>query len=453
MSTIPKIKQLSADSVAILNAIRNTGTANYRDYVPQAENSDSSIREIGNIIMQYPSLQNEFLSTLVNRIGKVILTSKMYTNPLAVFKKGVVDFGETVEEIFVNLAKPHSYDVSTSTQKVFARETPDVRSAFHPLNYKKFYKSTIQQKDLRQAFLSVNGITELITKIIESMYAGASYDEFLVMKYIIAKNILNGRLHPVTVPEVSDTNAKTIVSKIKSVSNSYEFVNSNFNASGVDTSTPKNDQYIIVNSEFDAVMNVEVLASAFNMSKADFTGHRVLIDSFGELDTKRLNTLLADDTSYTEISQSELNALKTIPAVLVDKNWFMIFDNLYEFTEQYNGEGLYWNYWYHNWKTFSVSPFANATVFVPNTPSVTSVTINPSAITVSKGQTVQLSANVETENFAPQTVDWRSDTEGVTVDIFGNVTVSSECAESSAVITATSTYDNGKFGSCNITIQ
>jgi hypothetical protein len=142
------------------------------------------------------------------------------------------------------------------------------------------------------------------------------------------------------------------------------------------------------------------------MSKADFMGHRVLIDSFGSLDTDRLNLLFAKDENYVPLTDDEITALNAIPAVLVDSKWFMIFDNLYNFTEQYNGEGLYWNYWYHVWKTFSVSPFSNSAVFVPGQPSITSVSVSPETATVSAGQTVLLSANVVTANFASKSVNW-----------------------------------------------
>ena len=81
MPTKPKAVKLTRSSVDILNAIRNSATANYRDYVPVANPNQDSIREIGAIIMQFPALQNEFLSALVNRIGRVMITSKMYSNP------------------------------------------------------------------------------------------------------------------------------------------------------------------------------------------------------------------------------------------------------------------------------------------------------------------------------------------------------------------------------------
>lgn len=449
MPTIPKAQTLNASSVDILNAIRNSASTNYRDFVPTAKNTPESIRRIGEIIMQYTPLQNEFLNALVNRIARVIITSKMYSNPLSMFKKGLIDFGETIEEIFVNIANPHQYDVEESENKVFAREIPDVRAAFHTLNYKKFYKQTIQNKDLNQAFLSWDGITDLISKIVNAMYTAANYDEFVTTKYMLANAILDGRLSAIT---VDANDAKGAVTKIKGVSNALTFMSNNYNVAGVQTFTDKSDQYLLVNSQFDSEIDVEVLASAFNMSKAEFMGHRILIDGFGTLDVARLNALFKDDPNYKEPSQDTLTALNAIPAVLVDKNFFMIFDNMSEFTENYNGQGLYWNYFYHTWKIFSMSPFANALVFVPAVPSVTSVSVSPTAITCKKGQSVQLSVSVETENYAPKTVNWKSDTDGVTVDINGHVTVATSVTAKTAKITATSTYDNTKSGECTVTI-
>lgn len=454
MATKPKIVTLTNSSVDILNVIRNNATINYKNYVPVATADAESIREIGAIIMDSPQLQNEFLSALVNRIGRVLVTSKMYDNPWSMFKKGTLEFGETIEEIFVNIAKPFQFDPNVAETNLFKREIPDVRSAFHIMNYQKYYKTTIQNDQLRQAFLSWQGITDLIAKIVDSMYTGANYDEFQTMKYMLAKHILNGRMYPVTIAGVTEANMKSIVSTIKGVSNNFEFMSNKYNVAGVQNFSKKKDQYLLVNSNFDATMDVEVLASAFNMDKAQFTGQRVLVDSFGSLDIERLNILFADDPTYTEIGESDLQALDKIPCVLVDKEWFMIFDNFYNFTEQYNGEGLYWNYWYHVWKTFSVSPFANNALFIQGVPTVTSVTVSPANATVKAGQNISLSAVVQTEYFAPQSVDWSSNTEGVTVSKGGLVTVGAGVSpDTSVTITATSVYDSEKSGTCTITVS
>lgn len=454
MPVKPKIRTLTTSAADILNVIRNNASVDYRNYVPKADANDvESIRTIGAIIMDYPALQNEFLNALVNRIGRVMLTSKMYSNPIAFFKKGVLEYGESIEEIFVNIAKVQEFNPEIAEQEVFKRVVPDVRAAFHIMNYQKFYKATVTQEQLKQAFLSWDGVTDLIARIVDSMYTGANYDEFLVMKYLLARHILDGRVYPVTVPTVTAENAKAIITTVKGVSNKLTFMNSDYNPAAVRTFTDKTDQYMIVNSVFDATMDVNVLASAFNMDKAEFLGHRVLIDGFGDLDVARLGEIFAGDPTYNEPSQDELAVLNAIPAVIVDKDWFMVFDMLTQFTEQYNGQGLYWNYFYHVWKTFSVSPFANSVLFVPGTPSVTSVTVSPTTATVQKGGSVSLSAVVDTEYFAPQTVVWTSSAADVKVSAAGVVTVDADAKSTSATITATSAFDGTKKATCTVTVK
>lgn len=450
----PNAQTLNATSIDILNAIRNNASANYQNYVPVANESLESIREIGVILMDYPSLQNEFLNALVNRIGMVLITSKMYDNPLSVFKKGRLELGESIEELFVELAKPFEYDPHTAESEVFKREIPDVRAAFHVLNYQKFYKATIQQNSLRQAFLSWNGITDLISKITNSMYTGAAYDEYQVMLYLIALHVLKGNMKVITTPSATAANAKTIASLIKQVSNQFEFMSPAYNKVGVHNYSAKNDQYLIINADFDAIMDVEVLAAAFNMDKAEFTGHRVLVSSFGNLDSDRLDELFADDPNYQQLTSAEMTALAAIPGVLVDRDFFMIFDNLFEFTENYNGQGMYWNYFYHVWKTLSISPFANGVVFVPGTPAITSVTVTPAAATVTAGQQFSLGVAVATTNFASQEVIWSVGTdEPATVDIYGTVTIDADATSADTItVTATSKVDSTKSDSCTLTV-
>ena len=456
MPTQPKSKKLAANTVDILNVIRNNATHNYRDYVPEATEDIDSIRAIGNIIMSMPNLQNEFLSALVNRIAMVIITSKSYENPWRFFKKGLLEYGETVEDVFVNLAKVHSFDQHTAESEVFKREKPDVRAAFHTMNYQKFYKVTVSDRELRQAFLSLDGVTDLIAKIVESVYTSANYDEFLVMKYMLAQAILDGRLYAEEIAQVSAANMKSIASTLKSVSNKLEFMSNKYNIAGVMTHSTKEEQYLLVDADFDATMDVEVLASAFNMTKAEFLGNRVLCDSFGDLDTARLAEIFDGDDTYVELTDAQIAALSAIPAVLVDKNFFMIFDNMFEFTENYNGEGLYWNYFYHTWKTFSMSPFANSIVFVAGEPSITSVTVSPATATSGKGQKLNLDAVVVTANFAPQSVIWSVDSTakaaGVTINIYGELSIPADADVASITVTATSTYDSTKAGTATITV-
>lgn len=441
---------LVADSAAILNAIRNGASVNYKEYVP-AVIASTDVRKVGAIIMQNPELQNEFLHSLVNRIGAVMMTTKMYENPWAFAKQGVLEFGETMEEIFVNLAEPFKYDPAVAESEIFKRETPDVRSAFHILNFQDFYKVTVTQQQLKLAFLSNDGVQDLVTAIVNSMYSAANYDEFLVMKYMVARSILDGTMTGVVVDQVSKENSDNIVIKIKNTSNQMTFMCPDYNPAGVRNFSPKEDQYLISSADFDATMNVATLAQAFNMDKAEFDGHHVMVDSFGKLDNERLKKLFGTDSWYAEIGASDLAKLAQVPAVLVDKAWFMVWDNLAEYSDQYNGQGLYWNYWYHVWKTFSVSPFANCAVFVTAAQAVKSVTVTPATATLPKGASLDLTASVVTDNFANQAVKWTVTGEGNKVTSDGRVTLASN-ATGTVTVTATSVADPSKTGKCTITV-
>ena len=453
MAVKPKIRTLTNNSVAVINAIRNNASVNYRNYVPAATADPESIREIGAIIMDSPSLQNEFLSTLYNRIGRVIVESMTWENPWSRFKKGTLEFGETIESVFVDLAKPFQYDPAVAENTIFKREIPNVRSTFYVMNYQKFYKNTIQNNDLKLAFMSWDGVTDLISKIVEAMYTSANYDEFQVMKYMLAKQILVGRLF---LEDIDLTDLHSAVSSIKAVSNKLTFLSRKYNVAGVANATKKENQIVIMNSDFDASVDVNVLASAFNMDKAQFMGSRVLVESFGDIDNARLAELFADDPTYVALTSAELTALDTIPCVVVDENYFQIYDNLQEFTEYYNGEGLYWNYWYHVWKTFGVSPFANAVLFLGDTPTVTSVTVTPATAVCDPDQNVTFGVTVVTTNFAPQTVNWSVDSTsaglGVTIDGGGTVYVPSDVDDIAITVTATSTFDSTKYGTATLTV-
>lgn len=443
------------DVVGVMNGIRNSAGAEYRSAVPVlAENATlEDLRGIGNIVMNFQPFQNAFINSLVNRIGMVLITSKMYQNPWAVFKKGMLEFGETVEEIFVSLADPNLFDPQVAESEVFKRVIPDVKAAFHSMNAQTFYKTTVSNDQLRQAFLNWNGITDIIGRIIDSLYTSANYDEFLVMKYLIARMALNGNMFPKQIPIVNVDNIKTVVSEIKGVSNTLPFMNSDYNYAGVPTVTEKNDQFIILNAAFDSVIDVEVLASAFNMEKAQFFGQRILVDSFGKTDNMRLAKIFSNDPSFKPLTDAEIILLNNIPAVLLDRNWFMIFDNYMNMTEQYNSQGLYWNYNYHTWKTYSVSPFANGIIFTTVAPKITSVGVTPVVANLVKGSSLQLNSSVISEGFAKKEVVWSLSTVSAsTISSTGLLNVPTGETATSITVTATSKVDGTKKGTSIITL-
>ena len=446
----------ASNAEKILNYIRQDASTYYQKYVPVASVDADNIKLIGNVIMGDATLRNEFIASLVNRIGFVKITSKIWENPWAVFNKGLVEFGQTVEEIYVNIAKPFEYDVEAGVENQYKRQIPDVRSAFHCMNWQKFFKVTIQDKDLKMAFLAWSGVEDLTAKIVESMDTGLNYAVYMTMKYMLARVLLQGQGNAIEIPAVNTANMKAIIAEVKALSNDWTILNNKNNIAGVMNHTPKSNQYLILTNKFDALMDVEVLAAAFNMDKTEFYGHRILVDGFGEIDNDYMRDLFTDvngnvDPLYVEITDAEKEALNTIPGVLFDEQFMQVYQNMHEMTEKFNGESIYWNYWLHEWMTFSVSPFAQRAVLVPGTPAVTAIELSPSSATVGAGQTVQLTANVTASNFASKAVIFTSSDETVaTVNADGLVTA---VAAGSATITATSVADDSVTATAAITVE
>lgn len=453
MPTVYPNKTLTATSADILNAIRNSATNDYKNYIPVVTADAEIIRSVGSILMQNPSLMNEFLSALCNRIGKVLINSRLYNNPWAVFKKGVLEFGEVVEDVFVNIADVYEFDHEGGTDFA-ARKLPDVRASFYAMNYEVQYKVSVSPDMFKRAFLSESGIAELVSYITNSLYTAHANDEFLIMKYLLGVHILDGHLKPVQV-DVTAGSEKSVVKKFKEVSNKLTFLSPDYNIAGVHNFSDKGYQYLIINSAYDATYDVDVLASAFNMDKAEFAGHRKLVDSFGAMDVDRLKKMIGSQPGYHEFSAAELSALDKIPAVIVDQNWFQMYDQTLRYTDFFNPQALYYNYYLTAFKVVAMSPFAPAAAFVPGAPSVTSVTVSPTTATVAKGQHAQLSANVVTANFASKAVTWsmtgaaKPETQ---IDNSGNLFVASDETATTLTIKATSNADKTKSGSAAITI-
>ena len=411
MPIMPKVSSLNANSVGIINAIRNNASLEYYKAVPEAKATTESIRKVGEAICGYRPRMNEFINALVNRIALVAVTSKMYSNPWAFAKKGVLEYGESIEEIFVDIAHAYPFDPENAYAEVFKQHKPDVQSMFHCMNLQTKYPVTVSEKQLRQAFLSIDGVTDLISRIVNSTYSAAGYDEFIMMKYILARLALDGSIANRTVAQVTDeASAKSNIVALKSSANLFKFMSSSYNIAGVKNFSNPEDLYVITSAEFDALTDVDVLAKAFNMDRANWSGRHVMIDTFafntGELE--RLDELLADDPDYSsnKITSDDNTALAKINAMIMDKAFFQVYDNLNEFTEIYNPDGLYWNEFYHVWRTYSASPFANCLMFTYATITVTSVTVN-GPTTGNDGDTFVFTASVSATDFANTGVTWK----------------------------------------------
>ena len=357
---------LNASTVDILNVIRQNASLEYQSSVPVVTQAQD-IPRVGEVLLGYPALANQFINALVNRIAIVRVQSATFNNPYSRLKKGYLEYGEMVEEIFTNIARVFTFSEEKAEARELKRYLPDVRSAFHAVNWKVIYPVTIEEESLRQAFLSLEGVQDLIAKIVDSIYTAAEYDEFLLFKYLIIKAVNKGRMYPVSV-DVSDIKNAGIA--FRGTSNMVRFMSERYNEASVKNNTPVERQVIFMDAMFDAQYDVNVLASAFNMNKADFQGRLHLIDDFTTFDNDRWAVIRTESTGLEEVTDAELEIMQDVLGVFGDEEFFQVYDNLAKFTEKYVAAGLRWNYFYHTWKIVSTSPFANMIVFVKSTASL-----------------------------------------------------------------------------------
>ena len=390
------VSTLNASTVDILNVIRENASLAYQNSVPTITKA-TDIPRVGEVIYGTPAFANEFINALINRIALVRVQSATFNNPYERLKKGYLDYGESVEEIFVNIAKVFEFSQEKAESRELKQYKPDVKSAFHTMNWRVIYPVSVSDEELRMAFLSAEGVTDMIARIVDSIYTAANYDEYLLFKYMLIKAVTAGNMKPVA---VNNSDAKNWAKAFRGTSNMLPFMKSEYNAAGVLNTTPKNRQVIFMDAQFNADFDVDVLSAAFNMDKADFMGSLYLIDDWTTFDNDRFEVIRQNSDGIEEVTSAELTLMGNVRAIIMDEEWFQVYDNLNRFAEKFIASGLRWNYFYHTWKTISFSPYANAVVFALSTATTT----NPDSVTYVI-QTVDKSTNAYVLGLVPQDAD------------------------------------------------
>lgn len=376
----------------IVNAIRNSTGDSFSNYVPLA--SKDNIAEVGAGIMLNQTVQNEFITSLVDRIGLIVVRNISLQNPLKKFKKGMMPFGRTIEEIFTDITKAKKYDPYDAEETVYKRELPNVKTLFHERNRQDFYEQTIQDESLKTAFVSWGNFEGFVASIINAIYNSAEVDEYEYMKMLVDNYYSKGlfTIIPVEKPN-TETATKLFVKKMRATAKKMTLPNGSreYNSLAVRTRTDMDNLHLIIDADLEAELDVDVLAKAFNMERTTFLGHVTVIDGF------------------------ESTGLE---AILIDEDWYMVYDNLLKMETIRNPKGLYWNYFFHVWQTLSTSRFANAVAFVSGeVDPVTQVIIDPTILALKQGKDFEFTVYVRANDGQEHDVEWTVEaTAGSTLD-------------------------------------
>ena len=417
-----------------------------------------SIAPIGKLILSNDRYRNAFIRT-VNLIGVTVVKRNAWENPWYFTTRGELNFGQQVRELVIDLCNVYDYNSEFENKTKFLEsEVPNVFNYIHEVNFQKFYSTTTSNTQLSMAFDTEGSLYDFITESVSQLYESMKYDTYIVDKYMLCRRIVDGTIPVSYIENYTTLSNREKVSKIKNVSNLFTFRKPNFNPAGIRKATSFDNQIVIVNTDFEADFSTDVMATSFFRNEAEMRAQMVLIDGFASHDVSRLKELLGD--KYIEFTETELQSLENVPAVLISNEFFMDYDYSFDSqgtsreTEFFNPTTLENNHYLHVWRVFSTSPFENCTVFVyTDKPTIESVSITPSECTVSKGQSIQLTAVVDTVNFANKGVIWEiTDGDGATINSSGLVKIPTDFVGDSVTVTATSIYDKEKTATATITV-
>lgn len=375
---------MAVDNTTILHDIWLKGTNDYQQRIPDATQStiDSTISALFDPMnRQY---YNQFLDALIMRIGDSFVHQQSYQNKLKVFKKNNMPYGNTIQEIIPKWIRAHSYQ--DDAEDVFKLTRPDVATWYHSQNRRDRYDISVIDTELRTAFTDSMGLNRLVSAILNVPMNSDEYDEYLIMKQLIAvyENKWGFyKQHVSSVPIDKDSGSE-FLRLVQMYAGKLSFPTTRYNSKVIDDVPvfAKSDELVLLTTpEVLASLNVDTLGNIFHVEKAEIPYRTIMIDEF-------------------PLKEGAVGLLTTM-------DFFMCRDTEYQTTSEYNPKTLATNYWLHHWGIYSISPFVPAILF----------TTDPGSETLTLEQKVT-GMNV---TLAPTTVS-AGDTANITVSLVGTLT-------------------------------
>ena len=278
----------------------------------------------------------EDYANMIGKLAKSMIRNVEAKNPLAVFDKGRIDNGDTIEQVVIGLLESQGYD-STGANALTPKQMTNLVARYWNDWQKKVYKATLRPEEIRKITPqnAVDEASDLARKILASLDQSAEYEHFVAFKELLTwgstQAILVNRTPVAAVG--GTTNYKGILKKLKDTIEGMKFVNDTFNTASFKRATNPEDIIIVMPYDIKNAIDVDELAGVFNLDKAEIKNR----------------IILSDNTSEKKI-------------YVLDKNCILSFTRLYEIREQLNAEGNFWNYFLHTERLMSISPLFDGVV-------------------------------------------------------------------------------------------
>lgn len=355
---------ISEGLVTSLNAIREASVSEgkiYHQYVPVID-ENTNIAAIAEPVLRYPTVANDFMNMLVNKLVWTQFETKLFNNPLKILEGERMPLGYFGEEIYTNPAKGRKYNVNDFAG-LLQRYEADTKVQYLALNSDLQYPVNVTRHDLKKAFTSWADLDRFIDQISNSLYNGSYIKDFRMTKNLVSSAYAYGGVRVQTVSAISnETTAKAFVKVLRNAFLGFQVPSTNYNAwaqaggygDPITTWTDPQDIVILLRNDVRTEIDVDVLAQSFNMSKSDVIGRILTVDNFD----------VYDDDGVKRFDGSAILAL------IADKAWFKIKESDLYLDEFYNPNNRMWTYILNSTKMFEYSLFCNALCVATATPTI-----------------------------------------------------------------------------------
>lgn len=422
--------------VTSLNALREmsvNGSSIYHQYIPVID-ENTSISTIAEPVLTVPAVANDFMSMLVNRIVYTQFETKYFRNPLQILEGDRIPLGYAGQEIYVNPAKGRKYNVNDFAGLLQKYEA-DVKVQYMTLNSDLQYPVTVTRHDLKKAFTSWESLDRFIDQLSNSLYNGAYIGEYRYTKNLVGSAYSYGGVQVETVSAITDeASAKAFVKKVRNLFLNFQTPATTFNAwskvggngNPITTWSNPEDIVVILRNDVRTEIDVDVLASAFNMDKATLMGNILTVDNFD----------IIDDEGVKRFDGSN------ILGMIADKSWFKIKRQDMYLDEFYNANNRTWQYYLNITKMYQYSLFANAVVLATAEPTIaiTSMDYKANVVEIKQGDVENLEITVTPFGATSPAIEYTSSNQSVftvLADSNNRIAKVTGVGEGTAILTAT----------------
>lgn len=322
----------------------------------------ASLVSLGNVVLSSTTNTESFLNTLVQRIGRTIVSFRAYRNKFADMVRDDFEWGAILQKIRVHMpdavADP-AYSL-TDGQSVdpWTVYKPDVEQKLFVTRTPFMFPVTIARDQLKEAFTGDAAMGAFIAAIfgqvrnalevslenlgrvaIANMIAETGARE---VKLVTDFNAENGGSVTAATAMQNDAFLRYAVARIKSASDYMTDMSTLYNDGSIETFTPRENQRLKVLSDFERRLETVVQYSAFNEEL-------VRLDAFQMVNFWQSNQNgTRDSVNVKRASDSAETTVDNIVAVLFDVDALGMYRKEEDvLTTPVNAKGLYYNTFYH----------------------------------------------------------------------------------------------------------